>query len=263
MPTMDDSRKSREDLLREVEQLVERIRALETAEAARVEADAVAAAERHHLRQLIRLHERERQTVAYEIHDGLAQHLAAAQFQFQAFVEMRSRDPDQADRAFEAGLRLLADGLEEARRLIANLRPPVLEELGVIAALDDLFWQWRQQYDLEIEFVHRGRIGRIAPPLETAIYRMVQEGLTNARRHSHSRRVRVVLRRRDRLVQLSIRDWGKGFDPDRVGPGRFGLRGIRERAELLGGTVSIRSRPGRGTRIVVDLPLVENWPEDD
>ncbi|MCR4411457.1 MAG: sensor histidine kinase [Thermoguttaceae bacterium] len=260
---MDDSSRSRDDLLRELAQLQGRIRTLETAAASRVEADAAAAAERHHLRQLIRLHERERQMVAYEIHDGLAQDLAGAQFQFQAFLELRDRDPEQADRAFETGLRLLNEGLEEARRLIANLKPPVLEELGVIAALDDLFWQWRQQYDLEIEFVHRGRLGRIAPPLETAIYRVVQEGLTNARRHSHSRRVRVVLRRRARVVQVSIRDWGKGFDPDRVGPGRFGLRGIRERAELLGGSASIRSRPGRGTRIAVDLPLIENCSDED
>jgi signal transduction histidine kinase len=89
------------------------------------------------------------------------------------------------------------------------------------------------------------------------IYRIVQEGLTNARRHSHSDRILVSLKQRDNRLRIEIRDWGVGFDPQTVHENRFGLQGIRERARLLEGRCRIKSKPGKGTCIVVELPVTE------
>jgi signal transduction histidine kinase len=97
--------------------------------------------------------------------------------------------------------------------------------------------------------------------LENAAYRIVQESLANACRHSKSNRVRVSLLQRGDRVRIEIRDWGAGFDPQTVQANRFGLEGIRQRARLLGGKCSIRSAPGKGTRITVELPVVERDPE--
>ncbi len=92
--------------------------------------------------------------------------------------------------------------------------------------------------------------------MENAIYRIVQEGLTNACRHSKSQRVRVELMQRGDLLQIKVQDWGEGFDPARVDADRFGLEGIRQRARLLGGSASVESTPGQGTCLAVELPLV-------
>ena len=92
--------------------------------------------------------------------------------------------------------------------------------------------------------------------MENAIYRIAQEGLTNACQHSKSEKVRVSLLQREDRVRIEIRDWGVGFDTKKVRGDHFGLEGIRQRARLLGGKCSIRSKPGKGTRITVDLPVV-------
>ena len=92
--------------------------------------------------------------------------------------------------------------------------------------------------------------------MENAIYRIVQEGLTNACRHSKSPRIRVELVERDGLLQIKVQDWGEGFDPTRVEADRFGLEGIRQRARLLGGSARVESAPGQGTCLTVELPLV-------
>ncbi len=94
--------------------------------------------------------------------------------------------------------------------------------------------------------------------MENAIFRIVQESVTNARRHSRSKNVRIELVQHGPLVRMVVQDWGVGFDPAVVGEGNFGLAGIRQRARLLGGTAKIESSPGQGTRVRVELPVVGN-----
>ena len=93
--------------------------------------------------------------------------------------------------------------------------------------------------------------------MENVIYRIVQEGMANARNHSKSDKVLVALMQRGDRLRITIRDWGVGFNPASSHDNRFGIEGIRQRARLLGGTCDIKSRPGKGTRIVVELPVVE------
>jgi two-component system sensor histidine kinase DegS len=116
---------------------------------------------------------------------------------------------------------------------------------------------------LTIQFVHDVQFSRLAPALEMAVYRIVQESLNNVRQHSGSQTARVELtQRKDRLV-ITIEDWGKGFDPAKVRPKRYGLTGVRERARLLGGRAKIKSAVGQGTRIDVELPLTDVLSPDN
>jgi PAS domain S-box-containing protein len=209
------------------------------------------------LRRLLDLQERDRQLIAYEIHDGFAQQLTGAKLNFEASARLRDRDPDQARKTFDAGIRLLGQGVAEARRLISGLRPPVLDEFGVLEAVHYLTCEAQDHGGPEVEFHQDVQFERLAAPLESAVFRIVQESLANACRHSQSPRIRIELVQRDDRVQLSVRDWGIGFNPAEVEEHCFGLKGIRERARLLGGKATIDTVIDQGTCITVDLPLVE------
>jgi two-component system sensor histidine kinase DegS len=148
--------------------------------------------------------------------------------------------------------------MREARRLINGLRSPILDELALVAAVEDLVSRGGAQDKPAIDFVHHLDCQRLAPSSENAIYRIVQEGLTNACRYSQSERVLVRLIQRDRRIRIEVRDWGVGFNQRDVGDGHFGLEGIHERAKLFGGSASIKSGLGKGTRMVVELPLVND-----
>jgi len=209
------------------------------------------------LRQLLDLHERDRQLIAYEIHDGFAQQLTGAQFNLEAFQRLPERDSAEAQSLLDAGVRLLSDSIDETRRLISGLRPPVLDEFGIVAAVEYLVCENREHQGIPIEFHHDVRFDRLAPPLESTIFRMVQESLTNACQHSQSDRLCIDVTQRDDRIAVEVRDWGVGFDPDAIEEHRFGLRGIRERARLFGGEATVESAPGKGTRVLVDLPVIE------
>ena len=182
--------------------------------------------------------------------------MAGALYQFQAVGPLRDRDPNAVDKAFDDAMRLLRDAMEEARRLISGLRPPVLDESGVVAAIDYLIAEQSRHGGPEIEFVHEAEFERFAPPLESAVFRIVQECLTNACRYSQSEKVRVEVGRVNDRIRVDVQDWGIGFDPNKINGDHVGLRGIHERARLLGGTVAIETAPRHGARITVELPLV-------
>lgn len=215
------------------------------------------------LRQLIELHERDRKVLAFELHDGFAQQLTGAMMSLEAAARLAASTPEKALAPMGSAMSLLRESIEESRRLVSGLRPPVLDEFGIVAAVEHLVSLNHCEEQLGIEFVSRGRARRLASPLENAIFRIVQETLTNIRRHSRSRKATVELRLEDDLVSLEVRDWGVGFEPDSVREACFGLRGIRERVRLLGGCAEIVSRPGDGTIVRVSLPMVEPRREDE
>jgi PAS domain S-box-containing protein len=210
--------------------------------------------ERRTLKHMLRASDHERQVIAYDIHDGLAQHLAGAIMQMEVFEHLKDTRPAQAADAFRAGLTMLRQGHFEARRLISGVRPPILDESGVVAAIAHLVHDRCAEQGPQIEFHSRVTFDRLAVVEENAIFRIIQEGVTNACKHSRTQRVRISLLQRDDRILIRIRDWGAGFDPQASRKNRFGLEGIRERARLLGGRCRIRSKPGRGTAIVVELP---------
>jgi len=212
--------------------------------------------EQQYLHYLLELQDRDRQLVSYEIHDGFVQQLAAAIMQFAAFSRLKEEGDGELWKSFEAGLKALNDCMREARQLVRGLRSPILDEYGVVAAIEDIISQDSARDKPEIDFVQNLDGERLAPALENTIYRILQEGLTNARRYSQSERVLVRLTRRDRYIRIEVQDWGIGFNPREVGDGHFGLEGIQKRARLFGGSATIKSTVGQGTRIEVHLPLL-------
>ncbi len=215
--------------------------------------------------QVMAAQEEERKRVAYEIHDGLAQTAAAAHHLLLAFTRRYPPGSDEARRILDRSLELVQQTVGEARQVIADLRPTVLDDFGLATAI-------RQQVErLEgegrgIEYEETLEGERLPAAMETALYRVAQEALTNVRKHAGGEaRVRVILRRDARSVTLCVQDWGQGFRVGgafkyqarrRVEPGeRVGLSSMRERISLLGGRFSISSEPGSGTEVTAEVPL--------
>ena len=212
--------------------------------------------EYRNLKHLLHASDHERQLIAYEIHDGLAQQLAAALMQLQAFDHLKDKTPKEAAKAYDAAMTMLRQGHYEARRLIAGVRPPILDESGVVEAISHLVHEEGRDKSPKIEYRSRVDFDRLDPTLENGIYRIAQEALANACQYSKSEKVQVSLVQHGDQVRIEVRDWGIGFDPKAVPKNHFGLEGIRQRARLLGGKCSIRSGLGKGTRITVELPVV-------
>ena len=204
------------------------------------------------LHHLLEQQERERQLVAYEIHDGLAQYVAGALMHLQASLGDTIAPPTR--QRIEEAIRLLRVAAAESRRLIGSLRPPALEEQGLVEAISALVAEARADGPA-IEFSHSISGDAIPSPVGGAIYRITQEALANARRHARARHVRVALEPVPGGIRLCIRDDGSGFDPATVPRDRFGLEGIRHRARLLGAEPRIESGPGRGTSVEIDFPV--------
>jgi signal transduction histidine kinase len=216
--------------------------------------------ERVLLRNLLHLQERERQTVSHDIHDGIVQYIVGAQMQ----VEACEATLDPGDHATAAKLTLASEHLRaavrEGRRLISCLRPPIIDESGLVAAIEHLMGDLARQEGLRVDFDHVGVNRPLPPHLETALFRIVQEALTNVARHSDAKYALVELEGKSDQIIADICDNGRGFDRAAVPADRFGLRGIEERARLFGGHSQIDSAPGRGTRIHVELPCEEHEP---
>ncbi len=209
--------------------------------------------------KLLRAQEEERRRVAYEIHDGLAQVAIGAQQLLEAFVDEHSPGSAARPEGLERPLELARQTVVEARRVIEGLRPAVLEDLGLAAAI-------RTQVErLQAEgwvITYEEALGgeRLPPDIEVAIYRVAQEALTNVRKHAQALRVHVSLAREGGKVCLEVRDEGRGFDPLGIlrsgnSGERLGLSSMRERATLLGGELRVTSEPGAGTSVAVEVPL--------
>ncbi len=216
------------------------------------------------VRQLLLAGEDERRRVAYDIHDGLAQLAWAAQQHLEAFaagyLRRRARSP-QRKTELEQALGLASRTVREARRVIGGLRPAILDDFGLSSAISFELQGLRAE-GCEVTFKDGLGSLRLEPTLETALFRVVQEALTNIRKHARARRVEVTLERRANHLYLEIQDWGRGFSVDRAqsvnGRGeRVGLAGMQERIGLINGRLTIRSRPGAGTRIQVQAPVRE------
>jgi PAS domain S-box-containing protein len=217
--------------------------------------------ERQTLWHMLQASDHERQTISYDIHDGLAQYLAAAGMQLQVFDGLRESNPEAAKKAYDAATQLVSQSHAEARRLVSEVRPPIIDEIGLETAISHLVHEQRRHGGPEIEYHSSVQFGRLPAILENALYRIVQEALTNACKHSKSKNVMVTMTQEGQDVRLEVQDWGIGFDPGSVEKGHFGLEGIRQRVRLLGGRLTIESTPGSGTLVQVVVPIVERQGE--
>jgi signal transduction histidine kinase len=215
--------------------------------------------EHEHLRRLLDLHERNRKLVAYEIHDGVVQSLVSAKMLFETVLnQVATKWPKHDLESYQAALDLVGDAVRQARELMGGQRPPVLDEHGLLLAIEDLLSEAVERHGIDIEFEHDVQFTQLASPLETAFFRIVQESLTNACRHSRSEKVRIAVTQRDGRIRAEVIDWGVGFDPRQVAENCLGLDGLRQRVRLFGGELTVDSSPGEGTRITAELPLVDS-----
>ncbi|HLL92317.1 MAG TPA: GAF domain-containing protein [Solirubrobacteraceae bacterium] len=219
------------------------------------------ASERH--RQRLAAAEGERRRWARELHDETLQSLSALRIGLS--TAGRSDRPEALGQAVRVAVDHLEEAIANLRGLITDLRPAALDELGVKAALEGLAERVARhgvEVDVSVELAYEQGNGatRHLPELETAIYRIVQEALTNASKHGHARRAVVEIHEEAAIVHLSVRDDGRGFDPHNETDG-FGLLGMRERVELLGGELLIDSASGRGTVLTARIP-VQRLPDD-
>jgi two-component system, NarL family, sensor histidine kinase UhpB len=203
--------------------------------------------------------EEERKRIARELHDGTAQTLAALRLR----LRLARSAADEATRA-ELLERISADlgeATEEIRRIAQGLRPPALDMLGLAPAIESCARGIGENTGLNVETALSPVEDMLVPEAELALYRIVQEALSNVARHSDAGQVRIRLGRAGGEVVAVVEDDGRGFAVrDEMSSGGLGLFGMQERAAYVGGTVEIESQPGRGTRIQATIPVVETAP---
>jgi signal transduction histidine kinase len=212
-------------------------------------------------RRLVEVQENERRVVARELHDEAGQALASLIIQLK-LLQKSAGEPDRVQAGTTRLIEEVKAVMENLHRLAMNLRPASLDRLGLIAALDQHCHSLAEQHSIRIAFDVIGFESRVAPQVETDIYRIVQEALNNVVRHSHATRADVLLERRDNSLVVIVEDNGQGFEPEvNIEPNHLGLVGIQERAVANGGSLTIESTPRGGSTLIVEIPSA--YPDSD
>jgi two-component system, NarL family, sensor kinase len=208
--------------------------------------------------RMVEWQEHERRRMAGEIHDGISQRIVSLFFHLSAAADAIPGSPQVAAEQVARAQELAGAALDETRSAIAGLRPPVLDDLGLAASLESLGHGF-PLLDVQVDADPLS----MAEHAETAVYRTAQEALQNAAKHSGARTIRVRLYRQKDQAVLEVTDDGTGFEMADTpaagapgGPTGFGLSGMRERAELLGGRLDLASSPGRGTTVRLAIPYL-------
>ena len=223
------------------------------AERAAMAADLSTRVARDALARVVDAQELERKRLARELHDETGQSLTSMLLALRAIEEAKT--PDETQEATDRLRAQIVDTLQDVRRLAVELRPKALDDFGLVPALERLTTTFSEQTAIPVEFEAMLGDARLAPAVETALYRIVQEALTNVIKHSRASRVSVVLRRKPESVAAVIEDDGQGFDADETRDGGLGLTGMRERIELIDGRLAVESSSGGGTSVVAEVPV--------
>lgn len=211
--------------------------------------------------QVIQAQEEERRRVAREIHDGPAQMMANVVLRAEICERMLDLDTISVRKELQELKEMVRKSLIEVRQIIFDLRPMSLDDLGLVPTLRNYINHFQEKYKADIQFKVFGTIRRLEGSLEVAVFRVVQEALSNCAKHAEASLVMVQLEMTADRIRLQIQDNGKGFDVGSVlsnrKDGHFGLLGMQERIQLLGGDINFHSQPGRGTKIYISLPISE------
>jgi two-component system NarL family sensor kinase len=210
-------------------------------------------------RHISQAQEAERRRVARELHDGLNQLLVAARLRLREALRLAGNTPDRTlvqhvERAEVA----LGQAVNEVGRISRALRPRQLDDMGLAAALSNLFADSQERSGMRIDYRSTKSLGDLPTGVAESLYRIAQEALTNIERHAHARRVRVRLHHTPKTLTLTMADDGRGMLlPDRESAAGLGLLHMRERAESAGGSLLLSTRHGLGTEIQVEIPLAK------
>jgi len=207
------------------------------------------------VRKLISAQEEERKRIARELHDETSQVLAALAMGLEAAT---APSPPEAAREKLAGLRAMAvEALDGVHRIIHALRPSALDDLGLVPAIRWYAETLLEPRGIQVDFAGGGEEERLPPAVETALFRAVQEALTNVAKHADADRVRIAVTSSPEALEVRVEDDGRGFDVEEALRGEgagLGLLGMRERMGLLEGSVDVASRPGEGTCVTLRVP---------
>lgn len=206
------------------------------------------------LRRLLQLAQQDRQLIAHEIHDGLVQEMTAAQMFLEAGMAQLDHEQVDGGQPLEDAVKWLRTAIDGARRLMNGLRPPELDSGTVVQAIEAM--AEHLPGDCRIEIDADDPLADLDPTVALSLFRIAQESLNNAVRHSGSERIRVEIRREEDRVRVTVQDWGAGFDLQQALGRRFGLKGMRQRATTFGGDLQIDTEQGQGTIIRATLPLL-------
>jgi signal transduction histidine kinase len=204
------------------------------------------------LRRVVSAQELERQRLARELHDETGQALTSILLGLKAIEDAGSSD--DAGAAARELRELVVTTLQDVRRLAVELRPKVLDDFGLVSALERLVETFGEQTGISVDLEPRIGEGRLPLEIETTLYRITQEALTNVVKHARAKHVSIVLTRRDGLVSAVIEDDGRGIGSEGSREG-LGLVGMRERVALVGGRLNVESSPGAGTTISIEVPI--------
>lgn len=246
------------DRIREIAEQVAHI----TAENARLLTRLAESERRFHSisRGVLRLQEEERGRISRDLHDGIGQSLTALKIQLELLEQQAARAASDLEPRIASARALAGACLTEVRQLSHVLRPQMLDELGLLPTLRWLVRTVRERTGLVVSFDSGGFEDRMDPDVETLIYRIAQESLTNIVKHAKAADATVRLSRREDRLLLRVEDSGAGFDAEGVLSAReedrgFGVRAMRDRVHFFNGRFSIRSAPGKGTVVEAELPL--------
>ena len=199
----------------------------------------------------------ERNRLARELHDTLAHSLSGATVQLEAVQALWDVKPHEARQMLDQALEATQSGLTEARRALQSLRASPLNDLGLTLAIRDMAKSTAARANLRLDLDLQNHIENLAPDVELSVYRVAQEALTNAARHADAKTLRVTLRHDTNCLTLTVADDGSGFDLAQVNDTRYGLKGLHERAEMIGAALHVDSTVTTGTTIKLVVPLVE------
>ncbi len=199
----------------------------------------------------------ERNRLAREIHDTLAQSLTGIALQLETADALlgTQAEAEKVQQSLQQALKMTRVSLEEVRRSVLDLRAAPLENRTLAEALHALADAYRAKWNLQVVFSGVGKSRPLPVQVETGLYRVAQEALTNAQKHANAQKITLHLITTPDHIQLIITDNGLGFDPEKLTRERFGLIGLNERVKLLGGQFYLQSSPGQGTRLEVMVPL--------
>jgi len=213
-----------------------------------------------YLREIQHAITEERTRIALDIHDGLVQTLVGLNYKLDLCSELMEKDPAKCRALILETRDLLKAAIEEARQVVFNLRPLHFDRMELLPAIRNYLKTYSKQYQIGTDFKVRGDEHRIPPRVKMFLFRIIQEALSNVQRHAKATRIGVDLIIGLSDLRTTLSDNGRGFDLEAVSShpekwASFGLKGIMERARLLGGTAVIDTKPGQGTKIVLRVPL--------
>jgi signal transduction histidine kinase len=204
------------------------------------------------VRRVVEGQELERKRLARELHDQTGQALTSILLGLKPLEETAAGETNDAVAALRE---LVVSTLQDVRRLAVELRPSALDDFGLVPAIERLAQTFRDSSSIEVDIEAQLGEGRLAEPVETTLYRIVQESLTNVAKHAEAQRISITLTRKPGAVVAIVEDDGKGFDPNAGGADGLGLIGMRERLALVGGRLRIEAAAGTGTTIAAEVPV--------